>query len=63
VAPQLTKDGTEQAEPRATYDQIAALAYALWEQRGRPDGSPEVDWFNAESALNQDVLVEPDAVA
>jgi hypothetical protein len=27
------------------------LAYQLWEQRGRPFGSPEVDWFAAEKAL------------
>jgi hypothetical protein len=30
---------------------IAKLAYTLWEQRGRPFGSPEVDWFAAEQAV------------
>lgn len=34
-----------------THDEIAALAYALWEHRGRPDGSPEVDWLKAERSL------------
>jgi hypothetical protein len=29
---------------------VAKLAYTLWEQRGRPFGSPEVDWFAAEHA-------------
>ena len=29
----------------------AKLAYQLWEQRGHPFGSPEVDWFTAEEAL------------
>ena len=29
----------------------AKRAYQLWEQRGRPFGSPEVDWFAAEKAL------------
>lgn len=29
----------------------AKLAYQFWEQRGRPFGSPEVDWFSAEKAL------------
>jgi hypothetical protein len=29
----------------------AKLAYQLWEQRGRPFGSPEVDWFAAEKSL------------
>jgi hypothetical protein len=27
---------------------IAALAYRLWEERGRPDGDPEHDWYEAE---------------
>ncbi len=27
------------------------LAYKLWEQRGRPLGSPDVDWFAAEQAV------------
>jgi hypothetical protein len=29
----------------------AKLAYQFWEQRGRPLGSPEVDWFAAEKTL------------
>jgi hypothetical protein len=27
------------------------LAYQFWERRGRPLGSPEIDWYAAESAL------------
>jgi len=27
------------------------VAYAFWERRGRPLGSPEVDWLAAERAL------------
>ncbi len=30
---------------------IAKLAYELWAQRGRPVGSPDVDWFAAEQAV------------
>ena len=30
---------------------VAKLAYELWQQRGRPFGSPEVDWFAAEQAV------------
>lgn len=30
---------------------IRAHAFALWESRGRPSGSPEVDWFEAERLL------------
>ena len=34
-----------------THEEIARLAYELWEGRGRPVGSPEIDWVGAESAL------------
>jgi hypothetical protein len=30
---------------------IAKLAYALWEERGMPDGSAEEDWIEAERRL------------
>ena len=30
---------------------VTKLAYKRWEQRGRPFGSPEVDWFAAEKAV------------
>ena len=30
---------------------VANLAYKLWEQRGRPLGSPDADWFAAEQAV------------
>lgn len=30
---------------------VSKLAYDLWEKRGRPLGSPEVDWFAAERAV------------
>jgi len=30
---------------------VARLAHQLWERRGRPIGSPEVDWFAAEQAV------------
>jgi hypothetical protein len=31
--------------------QTAACAYSLWQERGSPTGSPEVDWFRAEAQL------------
>jgi hypothetical protein len=31
---------------------MARLAYELWEARGRPIGSPEVDWFHAQALLS-----------
>jgi hypothetical protein len=38
--------------PIADYVRIEKLAYALWQDRGRPSGSPEVDWLAAEAALH-----------
>lgn len=35
---------------------VAKLAYQLWEERGRPLGSPEVDWFAAERAVYSALL-------
>ena len=32
-------------------EDVARLAYALWESRGRPLGSPEEDWYRAEQEL------------
>jgi hypothetical protein len=36
-----------------THEQIAALAKILWVARGCPEGSPEVDWFEAEQQLRE----------
>lgn len=32
-------------------EQIAQLAYTLWQQRGCPEGSAELDWIEAEARL------------
>ena len=36
---------------------IERLAYRYWEERGRPFGSPEVDWFRAENDLRQEPAI------
>lgn len=33
------------------HEDIASLAYALWEARGRPVGSPDEDWLHAAQEL------------
>jgi len=33
------------------HEDIAALAYKLWQARGCPDGSPDEDWFHAAEQL------------
>jgi len=35
-------------ESVSTYEKIALLAYRYWEERGRPGGSDQEDWFRAE---------------
>lgn len=35
-----------------TYEEIAILAEQFWNERGRPFGSPEVDWLRAEATLH-----------
>jgi hypothetical protein len=51
-APALARLDRNGSEP--SHDQIAAKAYELWEGRGRPDGSPQEDWYRAQQELNQD---------
>ena len=41
------------------YEDIAKLAYRFWEQRGRPLGSSEVDWHQAERELESRRNVMP----
>jgi hypothetical protein len=37
--------------PSFGHEDIARLAHRLWEARGCPEGSPEVDWFEAVKEL------------
>ena len=43
---------TTSTESHQLHEQIAALAYTLWQERGCPAGSPEDDWFQAEKVLS-----------
>jgi hypothetical protein len=43
--------GIPEAQIELSGNEIAVLAYDLWERRGRPLWSPEVDWFEAERQL------------
>jgi Protein of unknown function (DUF2934) len=44
--------GRDQFSPNA--HAITFLAYRLWEERGRPIGSPEEDWLEAISQITHD---------
>ena len=46
ASPALPKENA--SKEQAIQEQIARLAYSLWERRGRIDGSPEKDWLEAE---------------
>lgn len=32
-------------------EEVAALAHQMWEDRGCPEGTPELDWFRAAAKL------------
>ena len=51
VTQQSPNDRNEKAATTPEPDQIASLAYTLWQQRGCPEGSPEADWLRAEEEL------------
>jgi len=38
------------------HELVQKLAYQHWENRGRPLGSPEIDWFAAEKAVRSYLL-------
>ena len=40
--------------------QIEKLAYRFWEERGRPFGSPEVDWLKAEREFDRELIGPPE---
>lgn len=43
--------GTANGHYVAKHEDVAILAHGLWEARGRPDGSPNEDWFHAAHQL------------
>ena len=51
IAPQETAADRSLVLP--SHDEIANLAYALWEAHGSGDGSAEQDWHEAERQLRQ----------
>ena len=53
------EDGGLVTDPGYSHEEIELRAYYSWEARGRPFGSPEVDWFNAE---RDRAAVEPESV-
>jgi Protein of unknown function (DUF2934) len=48
----ITEPALEEISELQNRAQIAALAHALWQTRGCPDGTPDEDWFRAEREIN-----------
>ena len=49
-------DGSRSEHAEFGHEDIAALAQKLWEDRGRPVGSPDEDWFHAVKELRSRAL-------
>jgi hypothetical protein len=39
------------------HDDVAFLAYRLWQERGSPFGSDQEDWFRAENELKRRIIL------
>jgi len=50
------KDNDVENNPRPLHEDIARLAYALWESRGGGDGDAEQDWLEAERRLTESTV-------
>lgn len=56
--PPTNPDGADGSSPmsraqvtRSRHEEIALLAYSLWQSRGCPEGRPEEDWYQAERQI------------
>ena len=48
-----TEAGSSLSAEASRQNDIARLAYALWQQRGCPEGSAESDWLEAEQKMRE----------
>jgi len=51
--PEISRADAVAVERELSREEIAQLAYSLWEARGCQDGNPEEDWLRAEAQLRQ----------
>jgi hypothetical protein len=51
---QSIEQQTPQSETQLQNQDIANIAYALWQQRGCPEGTAEQDWLEAEQTMRVD---------
>jgi hypothetical protein len=43
--------GPDPEKRTPTHEEVSQLAVQFWIERGRPYGSPEIDWLRAEATL------------
>jgi hypothetical protein len=53
----IRQDANPREDQPDTEASVAKLAYQLWLQRGSPEGSPDEDWYRAESLLQSGTAV------
>jgi len=53
------EDALDPIATQSSRDRVAVLAYQLWQERGCPDGSPEIDWFEAKQLIAEQPLAMP----
>jgi hypothetical protein len=52
--PPGTASASDSQVPQTSMQEdLAKLAYGLWQERGCPEGSPELDWLEAERTLRE----------
>lgn len=45
------------------HDEVEFRAFELWQERGAPFGTPEIDWFRAEEELKKEGSADGPALA
>jgi len=50
-----SSESTEHSSMSSSEQDVAVLAYHLWQARGCPEGSPEVDWYMAKEQLEESI--------
>jgi DUF2934 family protein len=53
IEEEIANSNAEIEFPQISSEEIAKLAYSIWEARGGTGGCPESDWLAAEAELRQ----------
>jgi hypothetical protein len=52
--PQAQPSQPQQGQVKIPHEKVAMRAYEKWVKRGRPQGNPDHDWYEAEKELIQE---------